>query len=64
MNWYQRRIERLTRHEKAQNRLVQELDLVQVLKIKRISEFISKLFLKRHQRALVSSFRQYQFDQL
>ena len=38
--------------------------MVRLVSITRVSEFISKLFLTKYQRALVSSFKQYKMDDL
>ena len=63
-DWFKRRMRRLERHEKATDNLAQELDVVDLIYIKRLSQFLAKLVLKKHQRALITSFRRYQLDDL
>lgn len=62
--WFQRRIKRLKRHQDASERLSKEIDIVKILYSHRISQLVAKLTLKKHQRALVSSFKQYQLDDM
>ena len=57
--WFKKRMKRVKRHEDACERLVNEVDIVQVLYSHRISQLLARLTLKKHQRALVSSFKQY-----
>ena len=57
--WLQRRMKKLERHEAASQRLADEIDIVKLLSTQRISNFISKLVLKKHQRALVTNFSSY-----
>ena len=61
---FQRRIKRLERHEAASEKLANEIDIVNFLHAQRIGQFIAKLNLKKHQRALVTSFKKYQIDNL
>ena len=58
------RIKRLQRHEQASEKLAEELDVVKFLYVHRIGQFIAKLMLNKHQRALVTSFKKYQIDDL
>ena len=55
--WYKKRIERLERHSKATDKLADEIDIVKFIYVLRIGQFISKLILNKHQRALVTSFK-------
>ena len=41
-----------------------ELDIVRLVKVLRIGEFLAKLVLRKHQRALVRSFEKYQVPDL
>ena len=61
---FQRRLERLERHEEAVDKLANEIDIVKLLYVQRVGQFIAKLILKKHQRALVTSFKKYQIDDL
>ena len=44
--------------------MVDEIDIVKLVYIQRVGEFIAKLILKKHQRALITSFKKYQIDSL
>ena len=44
--------------------LEKEFDIVKFIYVVRISQFLSKLVLRKHQRALVTSFKKYQIDDL
>ena len=57
-------MKRLKRHEEASQKLADEIDIVKLLYVQRVGQFIAKLILKKHQRALVTSFRKYQLDDL
>ena len=57
--WLKRRIKKLERHEAASERLTQEIDIVKLLSLQRIGNFMAKLVLKKHQRALVTNFSKY-----
>ena len=57
-------MQRLKRHEEASEQLNNEIDIVKLLYVQRIGQFIAKLILKKHQRALVTSFKKYQVDDL
>ena len=46
--WYKRRISKLERHEIASERLANEIDIVKLLYLQRISSFLAKLMLKKH----------------
>ena len=56
---YKQRLLKLERHEDAQDRLISEIDIVKIVHALRVAQFISKMILKRHQRALVASFSDY-----
>ena len=47
-NWFQRRLRRLERHEAASQKLADEIDIVKLLYVQRICEFMAKLMLKKH----------------
>ena len=53
---------RFERHQKATDRLSDELNFVKLIRNLRVSEFISRLLLKRSQRVLVQNFRKYSVD--
>ena len=57
-------MKRLERHKSVEDKLNKEIDIVKLLKAQRLNLFVAKLFLKRHQRALVSSFKKYQIEDL
>ena len=57
--WWKRRKFRYTRYETAVTRLNEEIDILKHPQTQRLSEFISKLILRKHQRALVQSFKKY-----
>ena len=52
------------RFEKAVEGLNREIDIVKHVSTQRLSEFMAKLTLRRHHRALVSSFMKYQIDNM
>ena len=62
--WYKRRVEKLERHKAATEKLSEEIDIIKFIYVLRTGQFISKLFLNKSQRALVTSFKQYQIDDL
>ena len=51
-----KRVSRLKRHNEAVEKLEDEIDIVKLLYVQRIGQFLAKLLLKKHQRALVTSF--------
>ena len=57
--WFKRRTEKVKRHEKASAMLADELDIVKLINVLRIGQFLSKVMLKKHQRALVTNFKKY-----
>ena len=57
--WFKQRMERLEQHKKASQMLADEVDIVKFIYILRTGQFLSKLILKKHQRALVTSFKKY-----
>ena len=61
-DFYQKRVKRLERHEAAQEKLGQEVDLVKLLQVHRMVIFIAQLGFKKHQRALISNFKRYQIE--
>ena len=63
-SWFQKRIERLERHEAASEKLADEIDIVKLLHTLRVGQFTAKLNLNKHQRALVTSFKKYQIEDL
>ena len=63
-NWLKRRQRKLRRHEKASERLGKEVDVVMLMQTQRLVSLMARLTLKKHQRALVSNFRQYQINDL
>ena len=62
--WYQKRLKRFNRHEDASEALKKELDITRLVKVLRIGEFLAKLILRKHQRALVSNFKKYKMPDL
>ena len=46
--WYNRRLDRLKRHQEAAHKLVDEIDIVKLLYVQRIGQFIAKLTLNKH----------------
>ena len=61
---FKRRMKRLERHENASEKLCKEMDIVNFIYVRRLSQFISKMVLDKHQRALVTSFKKYQLEDL
>ena len=45
-------------------RLNEEIDVLKYVSTQRLSNFIAKLILRKHQRALVQSFQKYQLDDM
>ena len=54
--WFRKRKFESDRYEKAVDKLNQQIDIVKFVETQRLSEFMSKLFMKPYQRALVQSF--------
>ena len=52
------------RYEKAVEKMNAEIDILKHIQNQRVSEFIAKLVLRKHQRALVQSFQKYQLDDM
>ena len=46
--WHKKRVSKLERHEKASERLANEIDIVKLLYLQRIGSFLAKLMLKKH----------------
>ena len=44
--------------------LAVEFDIVNLINVLRVGQFLSKLMLKKHQRALVTNFRKYRLSNL
>ena len=63
-SWYKKRLEKYERHQRASEKLQDEVDIVKLIYVQRIGQFIAKLILKKHQRALVTSFKKYQIGDL
>lgn len=63
-DWFRRRMKRLERHEHASSKLCREMDIVNLIYVHRLSQFMTKLVLKKHQRALVTFFKKYTVDDL
>ena len=53
---HRRLVLKLERHEAASEMLANEIDIVKLLYVQRIGQFMAKLMLKRHQRALITNF--------
>ena len=62
--WWRKRDFRYKRYEKAVERLNEEIDILKHVQTQRTSEFMAKLILRKHQRALVQSFEKYQLDDM
>ena len=62
--WYKRNMEKLKRHESASEMLSEEVDIIKFIYVLRVGQFLSKLILNKSQRALVTSFKKYQIDDL
>ena len=46
--WYKRRIQKLERYEAASEKLNNEIDIVKLLYVQRVGQFIAKLILNKH----------------
>ena len=62
--WWKKQEFKYQRYEDATERLNKEIDIVKHVSNLRISGFLAKLILRKHQRALVRSFRDYQLDDM
>lgn len=47
-DWYERRLVRLQRHQEASDRLKDEVDIVKLLYVQRLSQFLAKIKLSKH----------------
>ena len=63
-SWYEEKMARKRRHEAASEKLANEIDIVKLLYVQRVGQFIAKLILNKHQRALVTSFSKNIVDDL
>lgn len=59
---YKNRLTRYEVHQSSKERLSAETDIVQIIEQSRITHFLAKIGLKRHQRKLIPSFRLYNLD--
>ena len=57
--WWQRKQFKYDRYNRAVERLNEDIDILKHLSNQRVSTFIAKLILRKHQRALVHSFRKH-----
>ena len=62
--WLRKRKFEYDRYEKAVDKLNGQIDIVKFVETQRLAEFMSRLFLKPYQRALVQSFQEYQIDNM
>ena len=62
--WWKVREFKYKRYEDALKRLNKEVDILKHVSNQRVSEFVAKLYLQKHQRALVQSFKKYQLDDM
>ena len=64
-DWFKVRMARSERHDTATEKIAEEIDIVKIISLLRVSTFMSKILLpKKHQRALVTNFAKYQIDNL
>ena len=63
MECYGRKINRLQRHIDASKHLENELDIINIIKTHRLSNFLAKMQLHKQQRKLINSFRKYEVKQ-
>ena len=57
-----KRVSRLSRYNQAVEKLEDEIDIVKLLYVQRIGQFIAKLILKKHQRVLVTNFQKFKVE--
>ena len=62
--WFKHKTEKLKRHEEASKKLVDEFDIVKLIGVLRIVQFMSKVKMYKHQRALIPNFKEYQLSNL
>lgn len=62
--WWKKRNFKYDQYENTLKKLNSEIDILKHVSGQRVSQFLSKIVLKRHQRALVQSFEQYQLDDM
>ena len=53
------RISKLERYQQASKRLNCEIDVVTLLQQQRVGQFVAKMVLKKHQRAMVTNFKRH-----
>ena len=51
--WAQKSVDRLERHEAAREKMVAEVDIMQLINAQRLTKFMAKLFLRQHLRAMI-----------
>ena len=57
--WWKRNLFKYERYLEYTDKLNEEIDILKHLSNQRVSKFIAKLILRKHQRALIHSFRPY-----
>ena len=62
--WWKDRLFKYNRYEAAVEKLNEEIDILKHIQNQRVSEFMAKLILRKHQRALVQSFKRFQLDDM
>ena len=62
--WYKRNLFKYESYEKQVEMLNEEIDILKHLSNQRVSAFIAKLILRKHQRALIYSFLPYTMDNM
>ena len=62
--WWKDRLFKYNRYETAVEKLNEEIDILKHIQNQRVSEFMAKLILRKHQRALVQSFKRFQLDDM
>jgi len=56
---FDRRVDRFTRHKEASDRLSGEMDIARVVKSLRVVEFLARVVLNKHQRALIPKLKKH-----
>ena len=62
--WWRVREFKYNRYQKAVEQLQEEIDIQKHVSTQRLTTFLGKLILRKHQRALIQSFKKYQIDDM
>ena len=60
---FQQKKSRLDKYEAAAEKLNEDTDIVKFIRIHRLSEFLSQVYLKKHQSAMIPKFKAHSIEE-